>query len=450
MSEDANMNSQSRRPPSPEGLPLFGNTFEFTRSPFEFVNRAIDECGDVYRMELPFVEVYVLAHPEYFKRALVTDIDAFGKTEDFQRAFGNGLLSTVGSQWNRQRGILQPLFSLDRIKKYSDSMVDATQRRLATWGEGNTLEMESEMQDLTLEILFSTLFGRELSPGEGDDLRDASDGLNKWFAPTSWLLPHWVPTPARRDFSNSVERLRMEVQQLLSEHSVDSASEDPSDLLSKLHDAHEASGEDHLSMEEVEGQMLTMIFAGYETTAAALGFAWFSLATNPDIQQAFHEELDAVLDGDPPTYDDIEDLELTQRIVTETLRLYPPIHTIPRRSTRDIEINDYLIPADEEVHLSIIAVHRDERFYDDPLTFRPDRWTDDFEEELPEYAFLPFGGGRRMCIGREFARLEATLVLATIGQQWTLAWDGDDTELTIEPEITIKTKNGLPMQVQQR
>lgn len=444
------MDPQVRRPPTPQGLPLIGNTLDFVRGPFELVDKAIRECGDIYRIKFPGNEIYVLAHPEYFRRALVTDSDVFGKTLDFQRAFGNGLLSTEGSQWSRQRGILQPLFGLDRIKDYGDSMVAATQRRLTTWEEGETIEMESEMQDLTLEILFSTLFGRELSPGEGDELRAASDGLNKWFNSTSWALPHWVPTLARREFSNSVERLRMEIRQLLSEHSVDSASEYQSDLLSKLQEALEASGQNHLSMEEVEGQMVTMIFAGYETTAAALGFAWYSLATNPDIQQAFHEEIDTVLGGDCPTYDNIDDLGLTQRIVTETLRLYPPVHTIPRRSTQDIEINDYLIPSDEEVHLSIIAVHRDERFYDDPMTFRPDRWTDNFEEELPEYAFVPFGGGRRTCIGREFARLEATLVLATIGQQWELVWDGGDTALTMEPEITIKTKNGLPIQVQAR
>jgi cytochrome P450 len=203
-------------------------------------------------------------------------------------------------------------------------------------------------------------------------------------------------------------------------------------------------------MEEVEDQMLTMIFAGYETTAAALGFAWYSLGMNPDIRQAFHKELDTVLDGKPPTQDDIADLDLTNRIVTETLRLYPPIHTIPRQTTRDVQVGDYVIPANEEVHLSIISVHRDERFYDDPLEFKPDRWTGEFEEKLPDHAFIPFGGGRRTCIGREFARLEAMLVLATIGQHWTLDWAGEDPRITIEPEITTKTKNGLPMRIRQR
>lgn len=448
------MNQQRSRPPAPRGKPLIGNTLEYLWNPFQFVDKALDECGDIYRMDLLHnLSVYVLANPDYFRRALVTDADAFAKTADFQRAFGDGVLSTEGAQWSRQRGILQPLFNLDRIKNHADTMVETTQRRLATWEQGETLEMEPEMKNFTLEILFSTLFGRDLSPGEGNDLRDAADGLNKWFTPVSLALPNWVWTPSRQEFSNSKKRLRAEVQRLLSEYNADSASEnqsDPENLLSKLNDARKASGEDHLSTEEVEGQMLSMVFAGYETTAATLSFAWYSLAMNPEIQQSFYDELDTVLDGDPPTYDDIDDLDLTQRIVTETLRLYPPIHTIPRRSTRDIEINDYLIPADEEVHLSIIAVHRDERFYDDPMAFRPGRWTDDFEENLPKYAFIPFGGGRRTCIGQEFARLEATLVLATIGQDWELTWDGGDTTIALEPEITIKTKNGLDMQLQRR
>lgn len=452
------MNPNLRRPPAPAGLPLIGHTLDFARSPFEFVDRATSECGDLYRMELPSIDVYVLAHPEYFEQALVTDIDAFGKTTDFQRVFGNGLLSTEGEQWSRQRGILQPLFHRERIRGYGECMVDATQRRLATWEPGETRNIESEMQELTLEILFATLFGRELPPGKGDNLRAASDGLNKWFSPTSWLLPNWIPTPSRREFSNSVEHLRTEVRQLLAEYSADSEqanSSQPNDLqqetlLSKLHEAREASGQDHLSTEEVEDQMLTMIFAGYETTAAALGFAWYSLAMNPDIRQAFHDELDAVLGDELPTPEDIANLDLTNRIVTETLRLYPPIHTIPRETTRDIQVDGYQIPAGEEVHLSIISAHRDKRFYDNPLSFRPDRWTDNFEEELTDHAFIPFGGGRRTCIGREFARLEATLVLATIGQQWTLEWAGEGPTITIEPEITTQTKNGLPMQLRQR
>lgn len=439
--------------PSPEGYPVIGHAAQFARSPFHFVENAIEECGDLYRMELPGTDVYVMAHPEHFRRALVTDIDLFGKTDDFQQVFGNGLLSTESEQWSRQREIMQPLFGRDRINGYAPHMVEATEQRLLTWRDGETRDMESEMQDLTLEILFATLFGRTLSPGEGENLREASDGLNRWFTPTSWLMPPWVPTPARREFSESSERLRTEVDRLLAEQAYGSQQTDddrPDGLIAMLQQAREASGEDHMSKEEVEDQMLTMIFAGYETTAAALAFAWFSLATNPEIRREFHDELDTVLNGDLPSPENVDDLKFTNRIVKETLRLYPPVHTIPRQTTEPVDVDGYRIPGDEQVHLSVIALHRNERYYDEPKSFRPDRWTDNFEEELDEYAYVPFGGGRRTCIGRDFALLEATLVLARIGQDYQFDWMGEDTNIMIEPEITTQTKNGLPMKIRER
>ncbi|WP_266082723.1 cytochrome P450 [Haladaptatus caseinilyticus] len=446
------MTPEPQHPPTPSGLPVLGHTLEFARDPFEFTYRAIDECGNIYRLVLPTTEIYVLAHPDYFKQVLVTDVDEFEKTDDFEKAFGEGVIATDGNQWRRQRNVLQPLFHRDRVTGYGDYMVNATQRRLDTWSSGEVRDIESEMQDLTLEILFATLFGRELPPGDGEELRTASDGLNRWFAPTSWMLPNWVPTPSRREFFDSKERLRTEIQRLLVEHDENTLSADlqRDTLLSKLDAARNASGQNHLRTEEVEGQLLTMLFAGYETTAAVLGFAWYALAVNPDIRRAFHEELDTVLDGTPPTHEDIDELDLTSRIVTETLRMYPPVHTLPRQTTQAVEVGGYHIPAETQVHLPVLAVHRNERFYDDPDSFRPDRWTSEFENERPEYAFVPFGGGRRTCIGRDFARLEATLVLATIGQQWTLEWANEDTSLSFGPEITMQTKDGLPMRLASR
>jgi cytochrome P450 len=452
------MSPESPPPPAPSRLPVLGHTLQFAREPFEFTFRAIEECGEIYRLLLPTGEICVMAHPDYFKQVLVTDVDAFGKTEDFKKAFGEGVLATEGRQWRRQRNILQPLFHRNRVAGYEDDMVTATQRRIETWTAGEIRDVESEMRNLTLEILFATLLGHDLPPGEGTELRAASDGLNKWFEPTSWLLPNWVPTPARRGFFMSKERLRTEIQRLLTDHGANtridggsqSAEQQRETLISKLHEAMTASGQNRLSTEEVEGQLLTMLFAGYETTAAALGFAWYLLAMNPDIRQKFHEELETVLGGDPPTHADIDDLELTQQIVTETLRMYPPVHTIPRQTTRDVQVGGYKIPADSHIFLALLPVHRDARFYDDPDSFRPDRWTSEFEDELPDFAYMPFGGGRRTCIGRDFAQLEATLVLATIGQHWTLDWAGDDTTISIEPEITTQTKNGLPMRLQMR
>jgi len=462
----------SQLPPAPSGYPVFKHAVDFARDPFDFVDNATSECGDIYRMDLPAVDdVFVLAHPDYFNQVLVADVDAFGKTEDYRRAFGNGLLSVEGQQWRRQREMMQPLFYREQIKGYTEQMVACTERRLEQWEAGDTRDMETEMRDLTLEILFATLFGRELVPGEDQELRDAADGLNEWFTPSSWILPHWIPTPARRRFDHSKERLRQEVRSLLAEEGSQSVSPsvvddgvagggqqrpeesssnmDPSDLLTQLQRIRNSDDGEQLTTEEIEDQLITMVFAGHETTATALAFTWYVLATHPDIRERFDAELETVLGDHPPTYDDLQDLEFTENIITEALRLYPPIHTIPRRTKSDVEVNGFRIPEDHEIHLSVIHVHRDSQFYDDPLSFRPGRWTDEFEEELHDFAYVPFGGGRRTCIGREFALLEAKVVLATIGQQFEFEWE-KNRDIELEPRVTTQSKEGIPLKLSPR
>ena len=437
-------------PPKPAKLPIVGHAIQFTRGPFKFVENSTNQCGDAYRMELPAVDdVYVLVHPSLFNHVLVDDADSFGKTDDFQQTFGSGLLSSEGTQWRRQREVLQPLFYKDQIVDYSDRIVKQTQRRLDTWRPNETQDIEAEMQNLTLEVLFATLFGWDLSPGEGTELREAADGLNEWFTPTSWMLPSWMWTPARYRFKKSVARLRVEVQKLIAENNDAIRGSETNTLLAALTTASGEGNSRQLDAREIEDQLITMIFAGYETTAAALSFTLNSLATHPKIRRRFHEELDTVLGEDPPSVTDLPDLELTNRIVTEVLRLYPPVHTIPRRAKTDVEVEGYRIPQGKEIHLSVIGVHRDGRFYDEPREFRPDRWTENFEAELPDYAYIPFGGGRRTCIGREFALLEARLVLATIGQRFQLENKGSG-DIALAPQITTQIEGGLPMTVHRR
>lgn len=434
-------------PPKPTGDPVVGHALRFARGPFEFVDKATTECGDAYRMELPGSnDIYALCHPDYFEQVLVTDVDSFTKTDDFQQAFGNGLLSTDGPQWRNQRNSLQPLFYRDHIKGFAEQMSACTQRRLETWNEGETRDIESEMQDLTFEILFSTLFGRKIRPGEGTELRDAADGLNEWFIPTSWMLPNWVPTPARRRFKHSKARLRREVRAILADNQ-DQASTESEDILSQLRRVQDTKS--GLSQDEIEDQLVTMVFAGYETTAVALAFAWYSLATHPRIRRRFHEELDTVLEGQAPSYTDLPDLEVTEQVIKETLRLFPPVHTIPRRTKTSVEFDEFHVPADEEVHLAILHAHRDPDIYENPLEFQPERWDGRLQDKIHDFGYIPFGGGRRTCIGREFALLEAKIVLATVGQHFQFGWS-DETEIELEPQITTQSKNGIPMTIRSR
>jgi cytochrome P450 len=415
-------------PPYPPngGHPLLHTVYSM-RDVFGFRERAMAE-RDLVRIKLLGPgDVYHLRHPDHFERVLLSDRDRFRKSEDFRIAFGGGLVAVEGETWRRQRDVLQPLFTRDSLLDYADGMVDQIRRRCRQWEPDTRIGLAGEASDLTLDVLFATLFGRELALDGDEEIRTAADRLQHWFSPTSYPLPTWVPTPARRRFKRGKRRLQSVATRLL-----DAAADEPpttpteaDDLLSLLVGLRESGVESEaLRDDRLRDQVVTMIFAGHDTTATAIAFAFYALATNPDARARFHAEVDA-LDG-RPTVDDLDALDVTERVVTETLRLFPPVYTIPREATADVAIDGYRIPAGAQTWLTVDRVHRDPRFYDDPSAFRPERWATDLRERLPDFAYVPFGGGPRSCIGRQFAMMEAQLALATIGRQYHLEWPGDD------------------------
>ena len=425
------------------------------RDVFEFGERAL-ATRDVVRSRLPGEgDVFSLAHPEHVKRVLLTDRGKFEKSDDFRIAFGEGLLTVEGEEWAAQRDMLQPLFTRDSVMDYADGMVEQIRRRSDRWSDGDRLELQREFTHMTLDVLFATVLGRELAVDGDERLRRAAEELHDWFIPTSYMLPDWVPTPARRRFRKGKAALQAEAGRLLEEKAGD-APTDPTeaeDLLSLLVGLREAGVDDSgmLTDERLRDQMVTIIFAGHDTTTTSLTFAFWALANHPEVRERFHAEVDD-LDG-PPTMDDLEDLPVTERVVTETLRLYPPVYSLPRRSTEPTAFDGYRIPADSRVILPLRHVHRDPRFFEDPETFRPSRWDGDLRGELHDFAYAPFGGGPRICIGREFALLEAELALATIGREYDLYWLGDNDasgEPPTSPEMTLRMAPGQEFLVTER
>jgi len=397
-------------------------------------------------------DVYHLGHPDHFERVLLNDRDKFRKSDDFQLAFEGGLVAVEGETWQRQRDVLQPLFTRDRLVDYADGMVEQIRRRCRRWTPGERIDLAAESSDLTLDVLFATLFGRELAVDGDEEIRTAASHLHHWFAPTSYPLPTWIPTPARLRFKRGKRRLQGVATDLL-EEKADDPPADPSeadDLLSLLVALRESGVESEaLSDDRLRDQVVTMIFAGHDTTATAISFACYALAHHPEVRDRFHAEVDS-LDG-PPTLDDLDDLSVTERIVTEALRCYPPVYTIPRETTTDVTMDGYRIPAGEPVWLTVDQVHTDSRFYDDPDAFRPARWDGSLRERIPDFAYVPFGGGPRRCIGRRFALMEAKLALATIGREYHLAWPGtepDDPPLLAG--MTARMAPGTEFRVQSR
>jgi cytochrome P450 len=432
-----------RTPPAPEGLPLLGNAVDFVRDPFGFTADAVAECGDVFRLAVPGRDRYIATHPDQFERALVTERDAFAKTDDFRLAFGRSVISSEGSEWREQRDLLDPFFFRRRIEAYAPQMRRQVTRRTDGWEPGETYSVVAEMKALTFDVLSATLLGRDPG-GDGDDrLRRAADDLNAYFAPASWALPSWVPTPDRRRFDRAVETLEAEVRRLLAD-----AAADGDDLLSVLARARGESGYPR-SDGAVSDQLVGILFAGHETTALALTFAWALLAEHPEVRARLEAEVDDVVGDGPVTMDHVERLDYVGRVLTETLRLFPPVHTLPRETTQRVELGEYVLPADAEVLLSVVTAHRDERFYDDPESFDPDRWDGDLGSSLPTCAYVPFGAGPRRCLGQAFATVEGKIVLADVARRYRLehatSWDR-----SVSPQMTTQPEGEVPMVVRER
>jgi cytochrome P450 len=438
-------------PPSAGGPPVVGQTLRFAREPLPLIEDVVDEHGSVTRMRVLGVgEFYNLASPGSLERALVTNRDAFAKSPGFRVAFGENVLSTAGEQWQRQRDALDEFFYPARIREYADRMVELTERRLDRWPDDGRLSLHEELSGAALDNFFGTVFDRPLDPDGDERLRRAASDINLWFKPSSFALPRWVPTPARRRFGRAVETVESEARRLLDERSravERGEAKAGDDLLSTLVALRENEGEEAaLSDSEIVDQVVGLVFAGHDTTALAMTYALHQVGTHEDVRERFHAELDDVLGGEVPTLSDVSDLDVTERILNETLRLYPPIHTIPRVTTRSVEIGGYRLDADTRAHLSVWAVQRDERFWDDPHEWRPARWRDSSPQDAG-YAYAPFGAGPRVCLGRRFALLEAKLVLALVGQRFEL---DPRRRLEFEPMSTTQPAHEVPALVRRR
>lgn len=431
------------QPPAVSGLPIVGQTVRFVRDSLGMSEEIRSEYGPVARVSLLGVgEFYHLAHPEALEQALVTQREAFGKSEDFRIAFGENLLSTEGDQWRRQRDALEEFFYPARIREYADRIVDATLRRLDRWRDGERRSLHEELSGAALDNFFAALFDRRLDPDGDQRLRRAAADINRWFKTSSFALPRWVPTPARRRFRAAIETVEDETRRMLAERKREGTGDDLLSTLVELQEREDAG----LTDDEIVDQVVGLVFAGHDTTALAMTYALHQLGTHDDVRDRFHAELDDVLGGDRPTFSDLGSLPVTERIVNETLRLYPPVHTIPRRTTRHVTVHGHDLDPDTRAHLSVWAVHRDGTFWDDPAQWRPSRWHDTSPRDAG-FAFVPFGAGPRVCIGRRFALLEAKLVLALVGQRFELA---PDRPLAFDPMTTTQPAHGVPARIRER
>ena len=431
--------------PGPAGLPLLGNTLQWARGPLEFHERLAD-YGRVVRYEALGDERYMLTEPADIERVL-TDTEQFPKhrrsTDQLSEIVGSGLLTSEGELWERQRAAIQPAFYMDHIKRYADVMVEravATADRLTA---GRTVDVHAELTRTTLAILLDCMFGADLDI-EARGLYDTVDAIQTPLQPrnqpVTLFAPDWLPVPMLRRAERAQRDLRAEVTDILETRRQDDA--DRTDLLSMLLDS-----DTPMSDEQIRDEMVTFLIAGHETTALTLTYALDLLSRNPDAEARLHAELDETLDG-TPTIEDVFEFEYTGAVVTEAMRLYPPAFELRREPSAPAQFGPYTVPEGALLLLPPWVMHRDERFWDSPDAFRPGRWLDDASDGRPDFAYFPFGGGPRRCIGRQFATTEAQLVLATLADRFR--FDREYGDLKLSAAVTLKPKTDIDMTPRRR
>jgi len=397
--------------------------------------------------------MFLANHPDYIREVLVTQNSNYVKGRALQRAkrlLGQGLLTSEGDLHRRQRLLVQPAFHLQRIASYGQVMVEHAARASSRWKNGDTFDMGHEMTRLTLGIVAKTLFDAEVE-SEADEIGEAMTCIMEMFNllmyPFAELIEK-LPLPQVRRYERMRARLDATIYRIIDERR--RSGEDRGDLLSILLLAQdEEDGRGGMSDTQVRDEALTLFLAGHETTANTLTWTWYLLSQHPEVEQKLHKELDGILQGRLPAFEDVPRLAYTEMVVSESIRLYPPAWAIGRRSLVDQKIGNYAVPADAIVLLSPFVTHRDARFFPDPTRFDPERWTPEAKDSRSQYCYFPFGGGPRRCIGEGFAWAEAILVLATLASQWRARLVAGQ---RIEPKalITLRPKHEIRMTVVQR
>jgi cytochrome P450 len=444
------MRGTLRAPPGPKGHLLGGNVREYARDPLGFLSRCVREYGDVVELRFMGQTIYLLSDPGLIEYILVENNRNFTKTRILKRnrrLLGEGLLTSEGEFWRRQRRLAQPAFHRKRVAAYGEVMAAFAERSLEAWRDGQTIDVHEEMMHLTLEIVAKCLFDADVGARATDVARAMKVALEDFSSQRRLIrIPKSIPTPHNIRFEMAARRLDEVVGTIIENRR--KSEEDWGDLLSMLMLAEDESGE-RMTDKQLRDEVMTLFLAGHETTANALSWTFWLLSLNPQVEHELAEELARVLGGRPPTISDLPDLPYAERIVKESMRLYPPAWVVGREATAECEVGGYQMAAGTTALMSQWVMHRDPRYHEDPQRFDPDRWIAGYEEVLPRFVYFPFGGGSRQCIGASFAMTEARLILATVAQRFEMEL-APGQRVEPYPSITLRPKKGIRMTLVER
>ena len=414
--------------------------------------------GRIAHYKLGWQHIVFINDPEFIREILINYPNQMIKERTQRRMkilLGEGLITSEGSFHMRQRRIAAPAFHRQRIAAYGDVMTERALLRRASWQANQTIDIGAEMMQLALEVVARTLFNTDVTSDVLEINREVNaimDLYNYLIAlPMAEAYLH-APLPGLTRFRRARARLNTVVHRMIDEHRSrvrEGNHADSGDLLSMLMASRDEEGGGGMTDEQLHDEIITIFLAGYETVANALTWTWVLLAQNPEAAQRFYQEIDRVLAGRTPTLDDLPQLRYTEMVFAESMRLYPPAWAMGRQGTEPVTLGPYYFPAKTYFFFSQYVIQRDPEYFPDPLRFDPERFTPEAKAARPRFAYFPFGGGGRQCIGEAFAWMEGVLILATIAQKWRLhLLPGQQIE--VQPKITLRPKFAIQMRVEAR
>ena len=465
-------------PPGPShSMRPFKLAHEFLHDPIETLQNISHHYGDISYFKLGRQHVYLLNNPDYIEKVLVYDHRNFTKGKRLQLAkalLGEGLVTSEGDIHNRQRRIIQPIFYPKQITIYGRVITDQSARLDQRWKNKDSVDILTEMMHLTLSIICKSVLNYDVE-SEAEDVGKALSICRNYSKRLQNSLGHVlnkIPIlPNVKGSRKATETLDKLVYNLIKERreGLESNVKSYDDLLTRLLQAQDAtesgptvnntttsprgtalSSATRVSDKQVRDEVMTIFIAGHETTANALAWTFYLLSQNPDIEKRLLDELASIIDSNrTPTVDDIPKLKFTEKVLRESMRLYPPVWTIGRSVDKNYTVGKYIVPSGSTIMMSQYVMHRDPRYFDEPDRFDPERWSSEARSSLPRFSYFPFGGGIRACIGESFAWMEGILVIATIARRWKMSLvPGHRVEL--DPAITLRPKYGMKMNLERR
>jgi cytochrome P450 len=434
---------------------VLGSLRPYQRSSLHFFLEATRQYGPIVQFRFGSRSVYLITHPEYVKHVLQDNNRNYHKSLAYEKTrplLGYGLLTNEDESWRQQRRLAQPAFHRKHIGAFATTMTDAATAMVDRWDErvrsGEPFDVAHEMMRLTLTIVGLTLFSTDVSD-EADRVGQAlttalAEVTRRFQALVPWREK--LPSAQNRRFEAAIRTLDEVVYGMLAERRrhPEGTRVAGDDLLGLLLRAQDEDTGERMSDKQLRDEAMTIFLAGHETTANALAWTWYVLSKHPDVQRTLHAELRTVLGGRVPTLADLPQLRYTTMVINEALRLFPPVWGIGRTALQDDEIDGYHIPAGTIVAMSPYVTHRQPDLWPNPEGFDPERWTPEQPVDRPRFAYFPFGGGPRLCIGNNFALMELQLILATVAQRVRLDLVSGH-PIALDPGITLRPKHGVLM-----